>query len=59
MYEELQLMGLEPSVFTYNALIRGHSLSGNRDQAFSVFKKMMVVGCSPNRETYAQLPNKC
>ncbi|QHO37001.1 Pentatricopeptide repeat-containing protein [Arachis hypogaea] len=59
MYEELQARGLEPNVFTYNALIRGHSLSGNKDRAFNVYKKMMVQGCSPNRQTFAQLPNKC
>ncbi|KAE8656639.1 hypothetical protein F3Y22_tig00116997pilonHSYRG00089 [Hibiscus syriacus] len=57
-YEELQLMGLEPNVFTYNALIRGYSVSGNSNDAYAIYKQMMVGGCSPNRGTFAQLPNQ-
>ncbi|KAI8021456.1 5'-adenylylsulfate reductase-like 5 [Camellia lanceoleosa] len=41
MYEELLLKGLEPNVFTYNALIRGYSMSGNPDRAYAVYEKMM------------------
>ncbi|KAJ0090780.1 hypothetical protein Patl1_12593 [Pistacia atlantica] len=58
LYEELQHVGLEPNVFTYNALIRGCSKSGNPNSAYAVYKKMMVGGCSPNPGTFAQLPNQ-
>ena len=57
MYEELLLKGLEPNVFTYNALIRGYSMSGNPDRAYAAYEKMMAGGCSPNTRTFAQLPN--
>ncbi|CAL5443197.1 unnamed protein product [Camellia sinensis] len=57
MYEELLLKGLEPNVFTYNALIRGYSMSGNPDRAYAVYEKMMAGGCSPNTGTFAQLPS--
>ncbi|KAI7989316.1 Pentatricopeptide repeat-containing protein [Camellia lanceoleosa] len=45
MYEELLLKGLEPDVFTYNALIRGYSIFGNPDRAYAVYEKIM---CGPS-----------
>ncbi|CAN4089938.1 unnamed protein product [Withania somnifera] len=48
---------LEPDVFTYNALIRGYSKSGDPDGAYAIYEKMMVGGCSPNSGTFTQLPN--
>jgi pentatricopeptide repeat protein len=52
------MKGWKPNVFTYNALIRGYTVSGSTDNAYATYGRMIVGGCRPNSGTYMQLPNQ-
>lgn len=43
---------LNPTIFSWNTIIRGYSISKNPNRSFSVFLKMLRFGVSPDYLTY-------
>ncbi|MBA0628733.1 hypothetical protein Godav_023402 [Gossypium davidsonii] len=46
--DTMRMQGIDPDVFTYNALINGHCLQKRMDKARSILQLMIKKGCGPH-----------
>jgi pentatricopeptide repeat protein len=52
LFNTLPTKGLQPSVRTYNIMIKGLYKEGLLNEARKLFEKIEENGCSPNHVTY-------
>ncbi|CAN6441062.1 unnamed protein product [Victoria cruziana] len=48
-----------PTIFNWNTMIRGYSLSSNPELSIWFYKQMLTVGLNPNQHTYPFLLKAC
>ncbi|KAI3865309.1 hypothetical protein MKX03_037287 [Papaver bracteatum] len=59
LFEQLELIGLEPDSSSWNSMISGFSRLGKGIEAFCFFNRMQLAGIAPNLQSVTSLLSAC